>query len=111
MVHRDVAPVIKLASALARKTIRDALSSGLQILLGDGGWGGTVQDLFILARLEHLSLPCRSYRANILPASYIKANTKIRSVLPVRPEADRYLRERSRSRTTSFARLSDLSPR
>ena len=27
------------------------------------------------------------------------------------PRWDRYLRERSRSRTTSFARLSDLSPR
>ena len=31
--------------------------------------------------------------------------------LPVRPEPKRYLRGRSRSRTTSFARLSDLSPR
>jgi 2',3'-cyclic-nucleotide 2'-phosphodiesterase (5'-nucleotidase family) len=31
--------------------------------------------------------------------------------LPVTPEGDRYLRGRSRSRTTSFARLSDLSPR
>ena len=43
MVHRDVAPVTKLASALARKTIRDALSSGLQILLGDGGCGSAVR--------------------------------------------------------------------
>ncbi len=55
----DVAPVTKLISSRARKMIRDALSPGLQILLGDGGWGGTVQDLFILPRLEHLSLPCR----------------------------------------------------
>jgi hypothetical protein len=79
-VHRDVAPVTKLASSSATKTVRDALSSGLQILLGDGGRGGAVQHLFITARLKHLSLPCSEVPGKILPASYIKANTKIRSV-------------------------------
>ena len=111
-VRRDVAPVMKLASSLARKAIRDALSSGSQTFLGDGGcdFGGAVQGLFIFALLEHCFFLAARYRAKILPASYIKANAKIRSVSG-QARRDRYLRERSRSRTTSFARLSDLSPR
>ena len=87
-VHRDVAPVTKLASSRARKTIRDALSSRLQTLLGDAGrdFGGAVRDLFILARLEHLSLPCRRCRAKILPAPIHKGEYENSFRLPVRPE-------------------------
>ena len=46
-----LAPGMKLASLLARKAIRDALSSGSQTFLGDGGcyFGHAVQGFFVFA--------------------------------------------------------------
>jgi len=69
-------PSRSLASSLASKTIGDALSSGLQISLGDGGcdFGGAVHDLFILlGRSIASSLQRDTGPKHCLP-SYIRAN-------------------------------------